>query len=384
MTQFGIKRHEESDGYTVSFSKPQFQEFMSSLASTPREEVFVIKTGFDISKDCLRTIVEKLRHQVKTQNNLVSEQYTITCVLENGHEVTWQTYEQFFGTREVFKEKVTKLSVAITYLIGFNRSGKQMVERQVVVIDFLTRPAGWVKTRIMSTELTWPPSIFQLIEREVHQLSDTSAGNPDNELAPLRWIIKGMLGKLIYNHLSRNTERYVSEYRAFEGGRIKIYMALITMQFFALMVMIHFVNNRPIYNPDSGFLESGTFQTYVDSMGLQAAAEHVRVSSILHTLNYADWAPGHSTASHMISAMQSPAVAWGVLIGLMMLLLSVYCKRKSESYFIAMKGRIFLVEGKIPAREKLPKGTGIFVGTLTGLFSTALWVGAFQFFSLIA
>ncbi|MBL4928000.1 hypothetical protein [Fuscibacter oryzae] len=378
MTNLGITKKVDSGEYVVSFSKPQFQEFIYNLTSSPREETYRLEIGFDLTKSRIKSIVDKIRHQIKTQSELLSDQYTFTCTLDNKHEVTWHSYEQFFNTIESFSGVVVRVNVTATYMIGFNRTPEQKIERQVVSIDFRTAPVGWVLTRIMSTEITWPPAIYQLIERELQNLAPQELNLMGKDIFPFKLIVDGLVSTSISLGAMKMLGKHGISAARFSFLKLGVLSAVTTMQVIALMMVLNFARDRPMFNPETKLFERGTFQTYVNNFGLDAAVKQADYSATLYQMGYGKWADGQSPISQMLDKMQSFVSIWGTIIGLSVALVMLYCTRRARWHIIQMQGRISLTEDSISPREKPAHSTGILEAIMTGLFATAIWIGTAQ------
>ena len=166
-----------NDNLVVNFSREQFSDFVFSLTASPREERKVIFSGFDVTLDDLKVLVDKLNYQIRTQNDMLNCSMTGIARFAKNTEVVCNTYESFFHVEDLHSETPTSITVAISYVIGFTRLGNQKsYEKQIVQFTFFSGRQGGVEIVIRSSDLTWPVSIFSTIEAEVDAISIRTVG----------------------------------------------------------------------------------------------------------------------------------------------------------------------------------------------------------------
>lgn len=381
MTNGGIIKHKDSGNFLITFSNSDFKEFIGSLASSTREEKYSLDVGFDLDKSKLRTFLDRIDHQISTQNNVVSKDFVFTCNIPDGREITVHNYENFFGIDDTSNEIAERLTVTVTYMIGFNRGDTQKYERQVIFFEFLTRPVGTVSIRIMSTEITWPPTIFQLADREVRALSAVTTKNISSEYQPLKWIISLMMS----SREERRGDSINSDNTRRSGTVTRItVLVMTTIQMMMLFFLSQYRSWRPMYNEQTGLFERASFQTYVDRLGLDAAILHAEKSKVLFDLGYADFAPGQGTLGFAMQRLGDVLPIWGAIIGLLVGVTALYCRRMAKFYELASAGRIFLGNRIGHPREKVPALTGAAEAIMYSVIATAfmgLWQSFMQFLS---
>lgn len=384
MSRLGIQKAEESGNYVVTFSQEQFSEFFTSLTSSPREETIRKTTGFDANKDKIQHLLERIEYQVGTQSNLAKSDYNFSCTLADKHEYYWSSKASFFGTHEIFQSHVESFTVTMTFMVGFNREGSNNVERQVISIEFNTVPTGYIKIKILSTEITWPPSIFQLIEREIAAFTIDQEKEFDRDIRFFSPIIKAMITDRLSSNIYNLIERFGKETRWWSRFRDRSFAVMSGVQVILLVFLLRFSSQRPLLNPETGLFERGSFEHLVETMGFDAAVEQARISQIAYSQGYGEWAAGEGPLSFILASINGAVMSWGVVLGIGICLVFVYCRRRTETHILRLSGRIYLDRNPIPPRENISKSTGLFEGIATGLFATAIWVGATELFKLLS
>jgi len=373
MAKFGITKNNDDQTFNVTFSEPQFHDFIQGLASSPREEVHDIKVGYDLSKSDLKNIVDKFIYQARTQNNLVSDTYTFTCTLSDDREVTWHSYEQFFNTVETFKEDPIKITASITLMVAFNREGGQKVERQVVSLEFFTVPLGAVTIRVMSTEITWPPTVIQLIKNEIVSISIDKQEKSDVPWV-MRWLVATMFNAKLMRHFEKSVGRRFGSMTAHaERMTTMIFASLMIMLPSMLIALASFKEQVPMLNAETGFLERNTFSDFVARDGLEAALKNARDSEILYATGYATWGDSHGPLHYLGGEILKLTSFWAALFFICVTVFFYLCRRKSKELFQNRESRIFINDGPMPPRAPIKYQSGLIESLLVGLMAASIW-----------
>ncbi|MDX8348179.1 hypothetical protein SLH49_09285 [Cognatiyoonia sp. IB215446] len=173
------------DEIALSFNREGFSEFLGKLLQTPREEQKTIHLGFDATPSDLRILFEKLDQHVGTQNDVLNEEVSAQISFEDTSDLSIGSIEEFADVDYGSRPTPINFSVTKTYLIGFRRSSEEKTyERQVVQVIASRGNPGKFEIRVRSTEITWPPAIMSLLEKEIRGLSSRTSPEPQMRKNP--------------------------------------------------------------------------------------------------------------------------------------------------------------------------------------------------------
>ena len=174
MSNLPANNSDDEDKVVITLTRKQFSDFVFTHVQTPSEELRTVDMGFDLTKDKLKHIVDKLNYYIDKNNRLLNKEFSATVYVKEGQLIKRNSYDDFFNVDGFASGFVETVSVTLSYLIDFNSGYESsQPEKQVIVLRFICieNKDSSVWTEIRTTEFTWPAPIFQLIEKELDELS---------------------------------------------------------------------------------------------------------------------------------------------------------------------------------------------------------------------
>lgn len=165
-----LKKHGD-DAVSVVFTKKQFSDFVFTHVQTPSEETRTYNFGFDVKRDSIKRIVDRISYIVETNNDLLNTEFSVTVVSNDDIRRKFNSYRDFFDI-DSFDAKFSKsVSITLSFLIRFKRSEVDAApEKQIVNFRFRGGSSGEGVIEIRSTEFSWPNNVFDLIASEFETL----------------------------------------------------------------------------------------------------------------------------------------------------------------------------------------------------------------------
>ncbi|WP_299082675.1 hypothetical protein [uncultured Ruegeria sp.] len=344
----------ENENLVVQFSKQDFSDFILSLVKTPQEHEKELEVGFDIGITDLRNLVDKLLYQVKTQNDVLNSDLTANIEYSDGRKVFYNSYEQLFQTHDYRREDVRRISMTISLLIGFNRGeDKKSFEKQTVALTFLAGEFGSAEISIRSTELTWPNTVFSLLESEVLDISEATGGLPSIN-AQSKYL---PLSKMLAKSKSKDSKALIDP----EG---LILVLIFSFSFLVLPALS--TDGLAVFDEEQGKIVSISLEEVLENSNWREAVQDLIATKELEKAGVELAVP----KPHLVARIWHRLVGLGPIVHLVSagvfvyLLLTYRLKKQIE---IPRKARIFLSPPPFPERPSVEPWTGLFASLIYGI-----------------
>lgn len=159
---------------TIHFSTEEFKRFVFETTQTPSEEVRRYDLGFDVTRDDVKRITDKLYYFIKRTNNLISYEFSATIYTSEKMKRKVNSSEDFFNIENHPSTFSEALSVTLSYFVIFQREdGLNVPEKQIINLRFFALKRGRIEVDIRTTEFTWPEAIFAHLKSEFDGLGDS-------------------------------------------------------------------------------------------------------------------------------------------------------------------------------------------------------------------
>ncbi|MCV3764217.1 hypothetical protein [Rhizobium sp. TRM95796] len=157
----------------IKFTRSEFKEFVLETSQTPSEERRVFSLGFDITREDIKQLYDKLFYVISTNNNLFSSEFSATIYMKKNKIRKVNSVNDFFNIENYPSELLKGISITLSYFIFFLRDdGLNIPEKQIVNIRFSGGSIGSIEVSVRSTEFSWPESIFSQVELEIEALRE--------------------------------------------------------------------------------------------------------------------------------------------------------------------------------------------------------------------
>lgn len=365
---------ESENSLTVTFTKKDFSDFVFNLFVTPRDEKKTAFFGFDLFKQDLKKLWEKLNYHVQTHHEILNQSVLISVILKDGTEISYSRSEQFFDVDDPRSESVSRVSIESSYVIAFFREGKKSFEKQTVGVTFEAGIVGTATTSIRSTDVSWPNGVFALIERELRDLSMRTVGQGGafhSGSAQLRYDFDADI-MVDWSSSSRF-------FRMFLGSASIV--SSFTYFFAALIIVaaMFWISDRRneygwVLSDDQSVLLERAAPAVVEEIGIDAAIEQLQRGEVLGNAGmpreYVSFADG--LRNYVVGLPY-----WVLVFGATMAILSFVFAWKARLDQLGLVGRIFVFSEKSNPRETPSVMSSIIpsvaLGSVASLLATVIW-----------
>lgn len=335
---------ENNGTFLIQFEKERFDDFLSALMTSPREEKRSIALGFDITPADLKIIIEKLNHHISTQGNLLTESFnSVTKYIDNS-ETVCQNIGSFIHIDNGLRPNVKSFTITLTYMVGFSRGENISYERQVVSISTISGRIGRVEISVRATEITWSRPILDTIESEVRRISKFTSNSPNTEPKYLQ-ILK------ILRNITSSTKS------------LEITFLLILASIIG-SITYEFADKSEIpyiYNASDNTVSSENFRKSVDLLGWRAASDLALRSEPMYKSGLAVMADDDRPVMRLFTWVKSLFSWHSLIIGLLVCGALMACLRTLAFHDCTSVGRLFLDKSEVTARPKPSPATGLII-----------------------
>ena len=263
--------------------------------------------------------------------------------------------------------------MTLSYVLCFIRSeGQKSYEKQIISLGVHSGVNGFCRVSFRSTEVTWPSSIYPLIEREINSWSKRTLGEPSWAHSRLMFLSRSMAGN--YPEYFRTRADKVED--LFSSARVVLLLAALLLGLSLLISSILRVKATGAYilAPDRSGLIKIDAAELVKSSGVDAALNELSRGEILARANFPVNSGGVTPALLSTGLHLTPifSVFFFWVFAFAFANIRAVALLREESVV-----RIFIGTERISPRSK-PDATSGFAsslvfGVLAGLLATAIW-----------
>ena len=324
---------------------------------TPREEQKKGHLGYDVTPADFRVLCEKLDQHIETQNDVLNQEFSAQITFEDSSDFSVGSIQDFAGIDYGSRPQPERFDVSITYLIGFKRdaSGAKTYERQVIQIIATNGNPGTFTIRIRSTELTWPPAIMSLLEKEIRALSARTS--PDTTYTQKRFFFAASFFRR--NRIEIGDKSTIDEMnRLLLRTVFPLLMLVVPSMFLILYLESSTRSDVYIYDPVTLTVSLADFPKLVLDEGWEKAARLAILSKEMIASGYAEYKYGEGLFGRIPVHLGGLLNFTSVLIGLLLGAYFLATVRHGAMLDRAHTGRLFLSSGAINPRAPVSIWTG--------------------------
>lgn len=354
----------DTDGLIVAFGKREFSDFIFSLLSTPREERKRILEGFDFIKADVKILVDKITQQIQSHNDLLNSEVVVETIYSDGSEVVCNSYEQFFNVDDLRLQPVVEVQVTLSYVVGFTRMSEQKsYEKQIVSILIKAGKIGEFQINIRSTDVSWPSSIFLLIEKEIKSISNRTVNSP--LWIRSKWFIFAnfFAYRGVYSNKLARTENFLNV--AFLGAMTSMVVGVFAV--LRLDPRIRFGSGSYVVNDSGVSIVNSDINELIKKFGPEIAAQKIDTAA---TLAKAGWRYEGESIFIQFGRIFSDLGVSAPILGVAVTLYLYFNYRAGLLMKESMIGRIFLENEKPERRPIIDISSGIFPSLLGGFLAS--------------
>jgi hypothetical protein len=361
---------------SLEFTREKFSEFVTSLLSTPRAERHTFYGGFDLDMDNVKTIVDKVLHKVKTDHDVISDDFAAEVMFSNKTTLNVGDYHAFFHVPDVRSDKVKEVNVTLSLLIPFNRQNNEKnFEKQIIAIRFVAGSIGQLEIEIRSTEISWPAGYFSIIENEWRQLNKNVKMYESKILTKFLFLTPLFTGDILEKNRSK-----------FSAERSRLYLVtagLILMLLMVSSVFSQIPKSASLYDPTIQALTVVDVDEYLENGDWRQLARDIQLTQTLaqaHRVLHGVDSPQASFINFLSHILLGKIqfVTFGIVF-LYIFMTLFYAKLLDASNI----GRIFLYQSASPKRPNgnlvFPTINSFITGILASLFASMI-INVFRIF----
>ncbi|EEX15121.1 hypothetical protein CSE45_2561 [Citreicella sp. SE45] len=349
---------------TLSFTRKQFSDFVFKHVQTPSEETRQTFTGFELTKDRLKSFVDKLDYYVEKNNRLMNKEFSSTISIDERRILKRGSYVDFFDVDTFEAGFVRRISITLSYLIDFGlEGGPAQPEKQVVVLRFDTNQPADIVTEIRTTEFTWPAAIFNILKNEIDDLSGELRDAHPISSSPLFFPAR-LISKQDFS--LRNSMSTISLAAAFFAFFIFTEQDLI--KYGDKETAYIFDHEKEVFSeidPDI-FFKSGDWR---DKLSLLRDSEELRSYVGGSSGGYDGEVTKTMTALDQLLSLP----AWFYMILIILTVLTWLNFREAARIENNRVGRIWLSSRKQPERQRVAASDGVLAALVTGVMGSAVF-----------